>query len=879
MKNYGHIISVPFTKKTKILLITACLAILLAFCWQGGHSAEDVRPHPAGVKLTAKASSQVKQGLACGASKQAGKSAGGCCGEPSSSVKKAACGGCQGSAKPAFASGSKTSAPQKKVVALVASKQTGNSEGGCCGKSSSSPTKKAGCGGSQGLAEPAFASGGKTSSPQMEVVACGASKQASNSAGGCCGKPSSSSAKQAGCGGCQGSAKPAFASGSTTSAQQKGVVALIASKQADNSAGGCCGEPSSSAKKAGCGGSQGSAKPAFASGGKTSSPQKAGFVCPSCQNAGKSAGDCCSEPSSSQTKKAGCGGCQGSAQPAFASGDKTSAPLKAGFVCSSCLKAGKPAGGCGSKPSSSKAKKAGCGGCQGAAKPAAASGGKTSSPQKPGFVCPSCQNAGKSTKKAVCGGCQGAAKPAAASGDKTSSPQSSGSTGPIAKVNPSRLSSAAAILTDEQMKQLKGGHCTCLGCSSSSCDCGGAPPTICAITCIDPFDPAQDCPGTGGIVCEWCVGDTEGSPDCGGIGDDCPCGGYSCNGTSVCDAHCSLDTDPADVEPCGGELNCTCPGDNCPGPLACAQCPGTSTYPGCEPEDCECLGIGNPCSCADYCSRSDPDCSGVSNACADCDAPCPGDGTCKWCSLDLPPNCGAPKLCTPADCAGAGDCPGGANCKRCSTATGGSDCGGNKHTCSSPTQHCNATTGCTTTACPDEHCSALTGPGHTTPCDGESSCGSDGSSCNDPSGDCPGEGPCEGCSNGTNQCGGVPDECECGCPSGACVTRCGKETGTYEPCGGKTSCGGIPAPPESKSDCRQYPCYCDDYCPVQYSSSSPQCGNKQDCDECGSGFCEDCCCECKMDGPSPAFGYCQVDLMNFCQCLTDAGCPCRCLDD
>ncbi|MBW8039092.1 MAG: hypothetical protein FVQ85_03735 [Planctomycetes bacterium] len=37
MKNYSRIISVPFTKKSKILRITACLAILLAFCWQSSY--------------------------------------------------------------------------------------------------------------------------------------------------------------------------------------------------------------------------------------------------------------------------------------------------------------------------------------------------------------------------------------------------------------------------------------------------------------------------------------------------------------------------------------------------------------------------------------------------------------------------------------------------------------------------------------------------------------------------------------------------------------------------------------------------------------------------------------------------------------------------
>ncbi len=396
----------------------------------------------------------------------------------------------------------------------------------------------------------------------------------------------------------------------------------------------------------------------------------------------------------------------------------------------------------------------------------------------------------------------------------------------VAKVNPT---GSIIILTDEQMKQLKGGHCTCGECSSASCsgcsiyscysDGCASSDCYCSDWCSN--EGSQECSGPGLDFCgasncpctPWCslTGSTpcpSGKSDCTcGVGcycpDYCPIAGAACSGpTSVCcggsgctcAARCSL----TGTNPCpSGATSCSCAGSGC----ACsAYCPSTGSNP-CPSGSSSCSCGGSGCSCSAYCPQGSPQCGGSPHGChclgGDC--PCPGH-----CGYPAPDNCliyglpcpgsGCNNGITGTECNKTG-CPCTNKCKdassqcsswktACACLSGGALCGPDR--CS---DYCSALTNCPTcsgTAC-DCDCGGANCPGlpacnacFIRECTGTYGCGGTGctGNCNSPNFEyscspfC-----CNGthtCSANTTCCGGCSDRnpgayVGCGCPGWGCA--------------------------------------------------------------------------------------------------------------
>ena len=362
---------------------------------------------------------------------------------------------------------------------------------------------------------------------------------------------------------------------------------------------------------------------------------------------------CCPKEKQTETKE-----CAAKAEPAnvlaTCCSGQVASDERQGVGCGLSLGAAKEAGiGCGGKAASLPVQDVAFGISQKPAQPESGCGcgQKKSAAMKQGAGCGSSasQQVGKTA-----GSC-GVAKPLDGGGGKTDnsavsccggkapSVQDALSVAFIAKADPSSV----IILTDEQMKQLKGGHCTCGPCNFESCfdcyvrDCGSY--------CDSP------CPGGG--PCYWCE-QADSGDKCYGTIDDCDCqGGSTC---TDCPVHCYLE---GRVQPCGGVELCDCVPDcstcgyiclwgscgipkscptsctNCSGDGNCLICYYASPI-SCNDGACQCLpGSGSIafCNiCADECLTAPVDCGSQIKDCnnTNCGQACPGGGDCKLCSED-----------------------------------------------------------------------------------------------------------------------------------------------------------------------------------------------------------------------------------------------------
>ncbi len=255
----------------------------------------------------------------------------------------------------------------------------------------------------------------------------------------------------------------------------------------------------------------------------------------------------------------------------------------------------------------------------------------------------------------------------------------------VAGVNPR---SSIIILTDEQMKRLKGGHCTCGECSSAWC-------SSCSIlTCYYDGCGEDDC--SCGDYCSW-----DSWTPCGMSSNFC----YQCGGTCPGNGGCSWCSYTGSSDCGGNKKSCPTSCTNCSGNGTCLICADASLK-SCSDFPCSCIAYG--CGiCALRCITAPCPLGRIECGTTNCGNECPGNGDCEWCSFDTSPNkcngiqhCGCG--CNGSWCAPRCSLPGGAYepCGGEQSCSCGPNCGCDSY-CKNGNRPCIGSRNCSTESSPN----------------------------------------------------------------------------------------------------------------------------------------------------------------------------------